>query len=82
LKRLRRGAANLSNYFSSRLSFVKARRANQNELLALQEKIRALTLQLQAAAEPEQPRGLGALTRRITSLGGCKTSPSIKIIKA
>lgn len=31
-------------------------------LLALEEKIRALTLQLQSAAEAEQPRGLGAMT--------------------
>jgi transposase len=31
-------------------------------LLALQEKIRALTAQLQAAADPKQPRGFGALT--------------------
>jgi transposase len=31
-------------------------------LLALEEKIRALTLQLQAAAAPGQPRGVGALT--------------------
>ena len=31
-------------------------------LLALEEKIRALTVQLQAAAAPDQPRGLGALT--------------------
>jgi transposase len=35
---------------------------SQPILLALQEKVRALTLQLQAAAGPEQPRGLGALT--------------------
>src|SRR6266852_8762228 len=35
---------------------------SQPILLALQEKIRALTLQLQAAASPDQPRGLGALT--------------------
>jgi transposase len=35
---------------------------SQPILLALQEKIRALTVQLQAAAEPNQPRGLGALT--------------------
>jgi transposase len=31
-------------------------------LLALQEKIRALSAQLQAAANPEQPRGLGLLS--------------------
>src|SRR5438132_3825695 len=31
-------------------------------LLALQEKIRALTAQLQAAADPKQPRGLGLLS--------------------
>jgi transposase len=31
-------------------------------LLALEEKIRALTVQLQAAANPGQPRGLGAMT--------------------
>ena len=31
-------------------------------LLALEEKIRALTAQLQAAATPNQPRGLGAMT--------------------
>ena len=35
---------------------------SQPILLALEEKIRALTLQLQAAAAPAQPRGLGALT--------------------
>jgi transposase len=35
---------------------------SQPILLALQEKIRALTLQLQGAAGAEQPRGLGALT--------------------
>jgi transposase len=35
---------------------------SQPVLLALQEKIRALTVQLQAAAGLNQPRGLGALT--------------------
>jgi transposase len=35
---------------------------SQPILLALQEKIGALTLQLQAAAAPEQPRGLGQMT--------------------
>jgi transposase len=35
---------------------------SQPILLALQEKIRALTVQLQAAAKPNQARGLGALT--------------------
>ena len=35
---------------------------SQPILLALEEKIRALTLQLQSAAGPNQPRGLGALT--------------------
>jgi transposase len=35
---------------------------SQPILLALEEKIRALTLQLQTAAEPKQPRGFGALT--------------------
>jgi NAD(P)H-dependent flavin oxidoreductase YrpB (nitropropane dioxygenase family) len=30
--------------------------------IALEEKIRALTAQLQAAAAPNQPRGLGAMT--------------------
>ena len=35
---------------------------SQPILLALQEKIQALTLQLQAAARPEQPRGLGKMT--------------------
>jgi transposase len=35
---------------------------SQPILLALQEKIRALTVQLQAAAKPDQARGLGALT--------------------
>ena len=35
---------------------------SQPILLALEEKIRALTVQLQNAAEPNQPRGLGALT--------------------
>src|SRR6266404_2174258 len=35
---------------------------SQPILLALQEKIRLLTMQLQAAAGPDQPRGLGALS--------------------
>jgi transposase len=35
---------------------------SQPILVALQEKIRELTVQLQAAARPQQPRGLGALT--------------------
>jgi transposase len=35
---------------------------SQPILLALQEKIRALTVQLQVAAAPNQPRGFGALT--------------------
>jgi transposase len=35
---------------------------SQPILLALQEKIAALTLQLQSAAAPEQPRGLGKMT--------------------
>src|SRR5205823_10486793 len=35
---------------------------SQPILLALQEKIAALTIQLQSAAGPEQPRGLGAMT--------------------
>jgi len=35
---------------------------SQPILLALEEKIRALTVQLQAAAGPNQPRGFGALT--------------------
>jgi transposase len=35
---------------------------SQPILLAVEEKIRALTVQLQAAAAPGQPRGLGALT--------------------
>jgi transposase len=35
---------------------------SQPILLALEEKIRALTVQLQAAAAPGQPRGLGAMT--------------------
>ena len=35
---------------------------SQPILLALEEKIRALTVQLQAAAAPRQPRGLGAMT--------------------
>jgi transposase len=35
---------------------------SQPLLLALEEKIRALTVQLQAAAAPGQPRGLGAMT--------------------
>src|SRR5437870_3472428 len=35
---------------------------SQPILLALEEKIRALTLQLQSSAEPKQPRGFGALT--------------------
>ena len=35
---------------------------SQPILLALQEKIRALTVQLQSAAGPKQPRGLGAMS--------------------
>jgi transposase len=35
---------------------------SQPIVLALEEKIRALTVQLQAAAAPQQPRGLGAMT--------------------
>ncbi len=35
---------------------------SQPILLALEEKIRALTVQLQAAATPNQPRGLGMMT--------------------
>jgi transposase len=35
---------------------------SQPILLALEEKIRALTAQLQSAASPEQPRGLGRMT--------------------
>jgi len=35
---------------------------SQPILLALEEKIRALTVQLQAAASPHQPRGLGMMT--------------------
>lgn len=35
---------------------------SQPILLALEEKIRALSVQLQAAAAPEQPRGLGLMT--------------------
>ena len=35
---------------------------SQPILLAVEEKIRALTVQLQAAASPEQPRGLGLMT--------------------
>ncbi len=35
---------------------------SQPILLALEEKIRALTVQIQAAAGPNQPRGLGALS--------------------
>jgi len=35
---------------------------SQPILLALEEKIRALTMQLQSAAAPGQPRGLGAMT--------------------
>jgi transposase len=35
---------------------------SQPILLALEEKIRALTVQLQAAARPDQPRGLGLMT--------------------
>src|SRR6266550_648574 len=48
-------------------------------LLALQEKIRALTAQLQAAAEPKQPRGLGLLSsvvmdREVGNLGSVQKS--------
>jgi len=35
---------------------------SQPILIALQEKIRVLTLQLQSAAGPDQPRGLGAMS--------------------
>jgi transposase len=35
---------------------------SQPILIALQEKIRALTVQLQSAADPQQPRGFGALS--------------------
>lgn len=35
---------------------------SQPLLLAVEEKIRALTVQLQAAASPQQPRGLGLMT--------------------
>jgi transposase len=43
--------------------WMKALLSNsQPILLALEEKIRALTVQLQAAAVPGQPRGLGAMT--------------------
>ncbi len=35
---------------------------SQPILLALEEKIRALTVQLQSAASPDQPRGLGKMT--------------------
>ena len=35
---------------------------SQPIVLSLEEKIRALTVQLQAAASPRQPRGLGAMT--------------------
>ena len=43
--------------------WMKALLSNsQPILLALEEKIRALTVQLQAAASPGQPRGLGLLT--------------------
>src|SRR5882724_3254215 len=35
---------------------------SQPILLLLEEKIHALTLQLQAAADPKQPHGFGALT--------------------
>jgi hypothetical protein len=34
---------------------------SQPILLATEEKIRALTVQLQAAASPQQPRGLGLM---------------------
>jgi transposase len=44
-------------------SWLKELLANsQPILIALQEKIRALTVQLQTAAGPDQPRGLGALS--------------------
>src|SRR5437762_6835887 len=38
---------------------------SQPLLLALEEKIRALTVKLQAAAAPGQPRGLGAMTSAV-----------------
>src|SRR5204863_2814276 len=38
---------------------------SQPLLLALEEKIRALTVKLQAAAAPGQPRGLGAMTSTV-----------------
>jgi transposase len=44
-------------------SWLKELLANSQPILvALQEKIRALTLQLQSAAGPDQARGLGAMT--------------------
>jgi transposase len=44
-------------------SWMKALLGNSQPILvALEEKIRALTVQLQAAARANQPRGLGALT--------------------
>jgi transposase len=42
---------------------------SQPVLLALQEKIAALTLQVQSAAGPNQPRGLGAMTSVIIAKG-------------
>src|SRR5437867_10944016 len=43
-------------------------------LLALQEQIQALTVELQAAAAPGQPRGLGAMTSVISDreIGDCR----------
>ena len=42
---------------------------SQPILLALQEKIAVLTLQLQSAAAPNQPRGLGKMTRVVIDRG-------------
>src|SRR6184192_2065073 len=64
------GMKPLSNWWKARtfaqlqvLEWMKELLFNsQPILLALQEKIRALTAQLQAAANPRQPRGLGLLS--------------------
>src|SRR5207249_2222429 len=48
---------------------------SQPILLALQEKIAALTLQLQSAAAPRQPRGLGKMTSVVIDSGDWRLAP-------
>jgi hypothetical protein len=48
---------------------------SQPILLALQEKISALTLQPQSAAAPNQPRGLGKMTSVVIESGDWRLAP-------